>query len=241
MQAGNASRDELLTCKSELETQKNTIAKLTKQLEDLLEAKQQHEDLLLEKVALLLNEKKLKIRDQQRLLSTAKVDEKKLAEVIATRRPGGSKAPEESSKNKRKGPTPNDDDESDDAFDRMDVDDEQGADDSEQESTATPSETEDEGEKEAPPPPPPSKVKGRIGGRATRGPSKEEVGRSVENAGKSSASSAASQHKGKDAIPPPRQLPFASAKKAAPTPAPKPTPQPQFDAADESTESDDEL
>ncbi|CZT23834.1 uncharacterized protein RCC_09548 [Ramularia collo-cygni] len=54
--------------------QQNQIARLTAELEQLSKAKRDHEKDLLSKCAALLNEKKLKIRDQQRLLSHAKVD-----------------------------------------------------------------------------------------------------------------------------------------------------------------------
>jgi len=211
---------------------------LTKQLDDLLEAKKEHEDLLLEKVALLLNEKKLKIRDQQRLLSTAKVDEEKLAAVQATRRPGGNTAPAKSS-NKRKGPTPVDDDESDDAFDKMEVDAEQVATESEQEDAETPDEDETEDDDEEPPAPPPSKVRGRIGGRNTKELDKEEASKPPRNSARTRATSTETKSGDEDVIPPPRQLPFSNAQK--PAPPRKPEPQPPLDGADESTESDDEL
>jgi hypothetical protein len=54
--------------------QKDTVAKLTAQLEQLTDAKREHEAALLEKFKLLLNEKKLKIRDQQRLLADAQIN-----------------------------------------------------------------------------------------------------------------------------------------------------------------------
>ena len=51
-----------------------TVASLTKQLDDLVAAKQAHETALLGKCMELLNQKKAKIRDQQRLLAGATVD-----------------------------------------------------------------------------------------------------------------------------------------------------------------------
>lgn len=54
--------------KRKYEDQRNTIRDLQQQLEDLIEAKKQHETAMLEKFRDLLNAKKLKIRDQQRLL-----------------------------------------------------------------------------------------------------------------------------------------------------------------------------
>lgn len=54
--------------------QQDEVSRLTKQLDELVQAKKDHEAELLKKFAVLLNEKKLKIRDQQRLLSGAKID-----------------------------------------------------------------------------------------------------------------------------------------------------------------------
>jgi hypothetical protein len=52
----------------------DTIRQLNVQLEDLISAKNQHEEQLVANFVQLLNEKKLKIRNQQRLLASAKVD-----------------------------------------------------------------------------------------------------------------------------------------------------------------------
>lgn len=52
----------------------STIHQLGEQLSQLMKAKEQHEDQLVANFVLLLNEKKLKIRNQQRLLSSATVD-----------------------------------------------------------------------------------------------------------------------------------------------------------------------
>ena len=57
--------------------QGKVIEKLSQQLEELIEAKRDHETSMLEKFQELLNSKKLKIRDQQRLLAGAKVDPQK--------------------------------------------------------------------------------------------------------------------------------------------------------------------
>jgi hypothetical protein len=50
------------------------ITRLEEQLQGLVDEKLAHENALLQKFADLLNSKKLKIRDQQRLLAGAKVD-----------------------------------------------------------------------------------------------------------------------------------------------------------------------
>jgi peptidoglycan hydrolase CwlO-like protein len=56
------------------ETAMDSIRRLTSQLDDLTVAKEKHEEELLAKCVLLLNEKKSKVRNQQRLLATAKID-----------------------------------------------------------------------------------------------------------------------------------------------------------------------
>lgn len=56
----------------QLSAQQDTVNKLNAQLQDLIQAKRDHENALLEKFKDLLNAKKLKIRDQQRLLARAK-------------------------------------------------------------------------------------------------------------------------------------------------------------------------
>ncbi|EYE95886.1 uncharacterized protein EURHEDRAFT_411615 [Aspergillus ruber CBS 135680] len=61
----------------------DTIQQLTKQLEELVHAKSHHEDQLVANFAHLLNKKKLKIRNQQRLLVSAKVDPVKVSEIQA--------------------------------------------------------------------------------------------------------------------------------------------------------------
>ena len=62
----------------------STISTLETRLAELVKAKSAHEDNLLSKFAQLLNEKKLKIRNQQRLLSTSQVNPSALQEVKDT-------------------------------------------------------------------------------------------------------------------------------------------------------------
>ncbi|EXJ91659.1 hypothetical protein A1O3_00209 [Capronia epimyces CBS 606.96] len=65
----------------ELGSRDKTLQALQKQIDDLVEAKTEHEAQLLSKFTVLLNEKKLKIRNMQRVMSTAKTDAKKLGEL----------------------------------------------------------------------------------------------------------------------------------------------------------------
>jgi hypothetical protein len=55
----------------------DAIQRLNKQLEEFMSAKTQHDELLMANFVQLLNEKKLKIRNQQRLLASANVDSEK--------------------------------------------------------------------------------------------------------------------------------------------------------------------
>ncbi|KAM7222037.1 DNA repair protein XRCC4 [Rhypophila decipiens] len=108
------------------------VTDMKSQLDELIQAKKDGEKEILEKMCRLLNEKKVKIRQQQRLLNSAKIDaDTKMEEdddeeeeeavrrhVPLPSRPGKRK----SRRDKRAG---NDDDESsDDGFEKMDVDDE---------------------------------------------------------------------------------------------------------------------
>ncbi|KAL8988856.1 MAG: hypothetical protein Q9177_002133 [Variospora cf. flavescens] len=89
----------------QLATQTGTVKQLHQQLEELIQAKKDHEDTLLQKFCILLNEKKAKIRDQQRILATAKLDPVMLKEVQKARQlhtAAAGRDPEPSRKGKRK-------------------------------------------------------------------------------------------------------------------------------------------
>lgn len=75
VERGNSLADEISSLKTKYREAEETITKLNAQLEDLITAKNEHDDQLIAKFAKLLNEKKLKIRNQQRLLATANVNE----------------------------------------------------------------------------------------------------------------------------------------------------------------------
>lgn len=65
-------------------TAESTIKLLNKQLEEFISSKNQHEQQLFSGIVQLLNEKKLKIRNQQRLLASAKVDPERRKLSICT-------------------------------------------------------------------------------------------------------------------------------------------------------------
>lgn len=87
-----ALRTELESLQASVFSQKDDVARLNQQLDDLVKAKTEHEDELLQKFAALLNEKKLKIRDQQRLLNGAQIDPAAAAEVGRSRDRTGRRA-----------------------------------------------------------------------------------------------------------------------------------------------------
>lgn len=72
-----AAESHLTSLRGRYRAAEETIDLLNKQLEEFILAKNQHEELLMADVAQLLNQKKLKIRNQQRLLATATVDAQK--------------------------------------------------------------------------------------------------------------------------------------------------------------------
>ncbi|KAJ5720319.1 uncharacterized protein N7483_008253 [Penicillium malachiteum] len=99
-----------------------TIQKLKEQLDELIKAKVQHESKLIANFAQLLNEKKLKIRNQQRLLSAATVDPSKVAEIRAHSVQSHTAKGEENLAKRGAQSLDDTDDESDDGFEKMDVD-----------------------------------------------------------------------------------------------------------------------
>ncbi|EER40523.1 conserved hypothetical protein [Histoplasma capsulatum var. duboisii H88] len=212
-----------------------TINKLNSQLQELIKVKSEHDDQLIAKFAQLLNEKKLKIRNQQRLLASAKIDP---ATVDEMRTSDPSEIGSSRQRGKRKAEEPSISSESEDGFDTMDIDniekkgtasreneeegagDEDNSTDSEGQETPDPleDETASEDEVEAPTkaPSPPPAING--GKRATRASSKQPT-------------SSAPTTKKTSSPPPRRELPFT--RKRGPM---KPNPAEQGDSG-----SDDEL
>ena len=82
--------------------QSKRAEKLNDQLETLIKAKAEHEDSLLRSFRDLLNTKKLKIRDQQRLLASAKIDLKQAARLQNARSTSKPRAATASRAGKRK-------------------------------------------------------------------------------------------------------------------------------------------
>lgn len=109
--AFDAQRTRLHDLRSLVEDQRATVAKLNTQIDELVKAKKEHEDQLIGKFSELLNAKKLKIRDQQRLLSGAKVEPETAAEVQCARQKGDGRTAGASGNRKRKPQESSSDDE----------------------------------------------------------------------------------------------------------------------------------
>ncbi|TVY33388.1 hypothetical protein LOCC1_G008285 [Lachnellula occidentalis] len=173
VESRSKSITELQTLKSSLKYKDEQLKKIEESFAELVDLKNAHEKSLLEKFSLLLNEKKLKIRDQQRLLASSNVDPAKLEALAAARRDSRSRSagPSRKGMGKRKADENIEEDESDDEFEKMDVDQEppQDSEDEDQrqrtpDAESTADDTESEGE--APPSPPTRKtVNAKSGGQ----------------------------------------------------------------------------
>jgi hypothetical protein len=209
---------ELAELKAQLKAKDAEAKKISEELTQMVKLKNDHEHNLIEKFSLLLNEKKLKIRDQQRLLASAKIDPAKAASVERSRTSAkaGSAGPSKARK-RRAGQVAEDQSDSDDGFEKMDMDDQEQPTDSEDEPPRTPdrgSTPETESEDEPPRAPP---------ARKGVGDDKPAACNAVPEASES------------DALPPRRELPFS--KKSAPKQAPPPK---AAAAGHSETESDDD-
>ncbi|KAI2473334.1 hypothetical protein F4781DRAFT_188487 [Annulohypoxylon bovei var. microspora] len=219
--------EDLVAAIAKVQTVEDSLKELKDQLDELIKTKEEDETELLEKFRDLLNEKKVKIRQQQRLLASANVDPEKLANVSG----GQSKekrVAQSSRASKRK--VKEESESSDAGFEKMDVE-EENDDDSAQpdieedrgdttaDETASGTGTDDE------PAPPPVKSKRT---QAAAPKQNTPASTSAKKTHKPSSSEEDSEE------PPPRRaLPFMKSKKPV-APAPKP-------ADDDETESDEEL
>lgn len=218
-----------------------SVDELKTLLEDLIQAKDKDETALLEKFRDLLNEKKVRIREQQRLLASAEVDPDKLVNTGASQTTVRKAKASRSSKRKIK---PESSEESDDGFDMMAVDDNQEQtlrSETDQEQMSTDDETQsDPGEAGASEPEPEPATSSRATRTTKAGGSREAE---LPDARHSAQPTEADQEEPE--TPPRRVLPFKPrikkpASASAPAPAPTPAPAPAQPAGDE-TESDDEL
>ncbi|KAI1506197.1 hypothetical protein F5X99DRAFT_404244 [Biscogniauxia marginata] len=218
--------EDLAAASTNIKSLENSVNELKGQLDELIKAKDENETQVLEKFRDLLNAKKVKIRQQQRLLAAASIDPEKLANVGASQNTQARAAA--ASRSAKRKAIKEEPESSDDGFEKMDVEDDDTAsallDPGSDEEQATPEDetpSEANSDSEPAPPPPKSKKSAAAARRVTRAEPPKE-----------SATSDVSEDN--DEAPPPRRnLPFMKGKKGAPSP-PKP-------ADDEETESDDEL
>ncbi|OIW27462.1 hypothetical protein CONLIGDRAFT_431423 [Coniochaeta ligniaria NRRL 30616] len=224
LEAANAKAQEL----------ENAVKELKDQLEELIEAKKADESELLVKFRDLLNEKKVKIREQQRLLMANNADPEETNAVPSPRRvarqTGKGHVPKPSRTSKRKAAEPEpeeepvlvpagEDEDEDDELEKMEVDKKHGEEDSEEDRTTDAGDDDETGSE--PDDDDDEPVLDR--GRATRNIDKPPAANTRH----------ASQRK-VETPPPPRALPFNQRKAAA-----KPAADPEPEGSE--TESDDEL
>ncbi|GKT57013.1 mitotic apparatus protein p62-like protein [Colletotrichum tofieldiae] len=219
-QTANETKEALASATAKATQLEESVRELKAQLDELIAAKEADESELLEKFRDLLNEKKVKIRQQQKLLASASVEPDKLAQVQSSQAAGKGHAAAKSRPAKRKtAPAPiNGDSSSDEGFEKMDVDlaMEPAPEDSDQQRDTTEDEDEtasedDDDEPAAPAAPAPEK--------------QQKVAKSPQPKGKATAAK-------KEAPPAKRELPFARKREAPKAPLPP---------AGSDTESDDEL
>lgn len=219
-QTANEAKEALGSTTAKASKLEESVRELKAQLDELVAAKEADESELLEKFRDLLNEKKVKIRQQQKLLASASVEPEKLAQVQQSSQAavrGHAAAKSRPGKRKTAPAAVDDADSSEESDGKMDVDEvkEQAADlsDQQRDTTDDEDETASEDDGEEPTAPAPSKH--------TRS--------QVSPPSKPKAAAAPAK---KEAPPAKRELPFAR-KKAAPKAPPPP--------AGSETESDDEL
>ncbi|KAH6645959.1 hypothetical protein BKA67DRAFT_663833 [Truncatella angustata] len=242
--------DDLAAARARTVELEKSTKELRAHLEDLLKAKEHDEHQLLQKFQQLLNEKKLKIRQQQRLLVSADVDPQKLKNVGASQNTV-SKA-KTSRGGKRKATQQAVEDESDDGFEKMDVDlpvdvkaesesdpemdQRQTTDEELEDTTASEAAETDEG------PQPATKAKGK-GKANARGKARAKgkapaAGKKMRAANtKTAAPPVEAEDETDDEPPPPRTLPFQSRNKPKEN-MPEPF---NSDGGDETETDDDEL
>ncbi|KAI0484206.1 hypothetical protein GGR56DRAFT_612775 [Xylariaceae sp. FL0804] len=203
---------------------------LKRQLDELIRAKDEDETLMLEKFRDLLNEKKLKIRQQQRLLASASVDPDKLANAGAGHATQRRVAAGASRGQKRKAVIKEESDSSDDGFERMEVDGAEGSGDAS--SPAQPESDDDNSQGASTEDDTPSEADSEEAEPAPLATRSRTAADAVPP--RRSARGASQQDTPASSPPPKRVVPFQKGRKTAPPP-------PKAADDDDETESDDEL
>ncbi|KAI1461052.1 hypothetical protein F4805DRAFT_453991 [Annulohypoxylon moriforme] len=221
-------QEDLAATIGKVQSAEDSLKELKDQLDEIIKTKEEDETELLEKFRDLLNEKKVKIRQQQRLLASANVDPDKLANIAGGRKKEKHVA-QSSRASKRK--IKEEPESSDAEFEKMDVeeDDDDGSaqldveedhGDTTADETASGTGTDDD--EPAPPPIKTRRTQATIPKQNARASTSAKATRKQSSSGEDS-----------DEPPPRRVLPFMKNKQPS-VPPPKP-------ADDDETESEDEL
>ncbi|KAF3045379.1 hypothetical protein E8E11_003638 [Didymella keratinophila] len=228
-QAHTKTLQELAEVKARIDSEKDTITKLNAQLDDFIKTKNETETAMLQQFMELLNEKKRKIRDQSRLLATAKVDKSTALAMQSARTETLRKAgPSRTSKRKapiRAAKVIQEDSDSD----QMEIEEakvEEQNDDEDVPSPATPDRSDAETESE-----------GEASDSGLRGGSSETL---MSNSTGAQPTEEAVPLQSSDGPPPPRNLPFGRAGTRSKGLAKEPIPPPLADGDDDETD-DEEL
>jgi len=205
---------ELEYMKRDLLEKEEENRKLNEALAELQRIKNEHEHNLIEKFSILLNEKKRKIRDQQILLSACTVDPAKAAALDA--RSDQHRSVGASGSKKRKGAVKDESEESDDGFEKMDVDVKERKEDTDSEEERQRQETPDQSTADEY-----SEDDGPAYSQGTGRKTTLSAKTATKTNGKGKEPETASEL---PPIPPKRELPFSRKKAALPKPAPIPDP-----------------
>ncbi|KAI8963064.1 hypothetical protein F5Y11DRAFT_346919 [Daldinia sp. FL1419] len=220
--------EDLTAANLKIQSLEESLSELKCQLDELIKAKDEDEMQLLEKFRDLINEKKVKIRQQQRLLASANIDPEELANVDGNQNTR-KHVPESSRASKRK--IKEEEESSESGFEKMDVEDgvneDAQSDAGEDHGDTTAGETASGADTDEEPAPPPAKSQRNQAAAPKRN---TRASKPIEK--DSESEDEASQEKNKP-LPPPRSLPFMKTK--------KPAARAQKPAEDDETESDDEL
>jgi hypothetical protein len=137
--------DDILAERQQASKSNETIASLQRQLEELIKAKEEHETELLSKFAAVLNEKKLRLRNFERHMSTGKVDKRALDRLEESLPDSAEDEPRGKKRSARNAKSTSESNESD-GFEAMDVDKNEKADSDEDDRQTTDHESDTESE-----------------------------------------------------------------------------------------------
>ncbi|KAI0884780.1 uncharacterized protein GGS22DRAFT_146785 [Annulohypoxylon maeteangense] len=220
-------QENLVTTIAKVQTAEDSLKELKDQLNELIKIKEEDETELLEKFRDLLNEKKVKIRQQQRLLASASVDPDKLANIGGGRknekhvaqvsRASKRKIKEEPESSDAEFEKMDVEEDNDDGSAQLDIEEDHG--DTTADETASGTGTDDE---PAPPPARSRRTQAAVPKRNARASTSAKATHKLSSSGEDS-----------EEPPPRRVLPFMKSKQPA-APVRKP-------ADDDETESEEEL